>query len=64
MYIQDFYLRKIKCFDGVEPRITGEIGEKPKYENQIAYRVVNDALDSLYNIVANGLPESILQVKA
>ena len=60
MYVQDFYLRKIKCFDGVEPSLTGEIGEKPGDENQFAYLVLNDALDSLYNIVANGLAESIM----
>ena len=54
MYVQDFCLGKIKCFDRVEPRITGEEGEKPKDENQGAYRVENDAPDALYSIVAIG----------
>ena len=55
MYIQDLCLRKIKCFDGVEPSLTGEIGEKPEDENQVAYRVENDAHDLLINIDYGGL---------
>ena len=54
MYIQDFYLIKIKCFDGVEPMITGESEEKPKVDEQINHRVENDAHGPLYDIVATG----------
>ena len=54
MYIQDFYLRKIKCFDEVEPSLPREIGEKPEDEGQMTHRVENDAPDLLYDIVASG----------
>ena len=55
MYVQDFCLGKIKCFDGVEPRITGEIGEKPKDENQMIHRVEKEPLDSLHGNDHGGL---------
>ena len=57
MYIQDFYLIKIKCFDGVEPRLTGEIGEKPEVVAQMIQRLEKMPLDSLIDIESNGLPE-------
>ena len=55
-------MRKIKCFDGVEPRITGEIGEKSKDENQMIHRVENDALDLLHGNDYDGSNKEFTQI--
>ena len=60
VYIQDFCSEIMKSCDGVEPSLTGEIGEKPKVENQNAHRVEKKPLDLLINIVPNGPTASII----